>query len=362
MSAGVSHGGANHGGQPAGVGEGAEPEPRPAVPRAAQLPPPPRLLITGVSGLLGVNLAWLAAGRFDVVGVLRGERAVLAPGQAPFATVLADLIQPGQVDWVLDQVQPDVVIHCAALTDVDLCETHPEEAYQANTFLPGEVARATASRGIRLIHISTDSVFDGERGNYSETDLPCPINTYARTKLAGERAVAEANPDALIARVNFYGWSWLGRRSLSEYFFNNLSAGRHIHGFDDLIFCPLLVNDMVELLLRMLEARLSGLYHVASSESLSKFAFGRLLAREFGFDENLISPVSSTSAELRAPRSPHLTLCCDRLEAALAKFAPGEILLPGQAAAMRRYVELYHQGYPHKLRSIFVEPDQSFAG
>ena len=326
-----------------------------------------RLLITGVSGLLGVTLAWLAARNsvpggsssvpatgFDVVGVMRGERAVADPVKAPFATVLADLTQPGQVDRVLDQVQPDIIIHCAALTDVDLCETHPEEAYRANTLLPGQLARATAGRGIRLVHISTDSVFDGERGNYSETDLPRPINTYARTKLDGERAVAEANPDALIVRVNFYGWSWLGRRSLSEYFFNNLSAGQPVNGFDDLIFCPLLVNDMAGLLLRMLAARLTGLYHLASPECLSKFAFARLLAREFGFDEALVAPASYTSAGLRAPRSKRLTLCCDRLVNALG------CSLPGQVPAMRRYVELYRQGYPQVLRSMFV-PDHSLA-
>lgn len=328
--------GANHGGRTAGRNEGAAPA---------------RLLITGVSGLLGVNLAWLAAGRFDVVGVLRGERAVADPAKAPFTTVLADLTQPGQVDRVLDQVQPDVVVHCAALTDVDRCETHPEEAYQANTFLPGQLARATASRRIRLVHISTDSVFDGERGNYSETDQPRPINTYARTKLEGERAVADSNPDALIARVNFYGWSWLGRRSLSEYFFNNLTAGRPVNGFDDLIFCPLLVNDMVELLLRMLEARLTGLYHLVSSECLSKFAFAQLLAREFGFDETLVAPASYTSAGLRAPRSPRLSLCCDRLANALG------CSLPGQVPAMRRYVELHRQGYPQMLHSMFVRKE-----
>jgi dTDP-4-dehydrorhamnose reductase len=307
-------------------------------------------MVTGVSGLLGVNLAWQASGRYDVVGVLRGERAVAAPGRAPFATFLADLLNPGQVDRALDAVRPVAIIHCAALTDVDLCETHPEEAYQANSVLPGRLARAAAGRGVRFVHISTDSVFDGQRGCYTEEDEPRPINTYARTKLEGERAVAGANPDALIARVNFYGWSWLGRRSLSEYFFNNLSVGRPVRGFNDLIFCPLLVNDMVELLLRMLEARLTGLYHVASSESLSKFAFGRMLARAFGFDEALISPASYTTAGLRAPRSPRLTLCCDRLADALG------CSLPDQAQAMHRYVELYRQGYPDLLRSTFVEP------
>lgn len=312
-----------------------------------------RLLITGVSGLLGVNLACLATGRYDVVGVMRGELAAAVPGRTAFVTIQADLNQPEEVERVLDEVDPDVVINCAALTNVDLCESHPREAMQANARLPERLAQATAVRGVRLVHISTDSVFDGERGDYTEEDEPRPINTYARTKLAGERAVAGANADALITRVNFYGWSWLGSRSLSEYFYNNLSAGRLVLGFDDLFFCPLLVNDMVEILLRMVEAGLSGLYHVASSESLSKFAFGRMLAREFGFNEDLIAPASYRVAKLKARRSPRLSMCCDKLAGALG------CSLPEQHPAMRRYVELFRQGYPQVLRTVFTESNHS---
>ena len=314
-----------------------------------------RLLVTGASGLLGLNLIAQAAGRYEIFGLLRRER-LSAQSCFAFHPLTGDLTQSGQAEHLLDLSQPDVVIHCAALTDVDYCEQYPEHADLLNAQAPHALAKATARQGVTLLHISTDAVFDGARGDYCEEDEPRPLNAYARSKLQGERLVSQANPDALIARVNFYGWSWQGRRSLSEWFFNNLAAGLPVNGFTDLVFNPLLANDMVEILLRAVEKRLTGLYHVVSSEGLSKFAFGRMLARQFGFNEALISPASYKLAQLQAPRARLLTLRSDRLACALGE------ALPGQAEAIRRFYELYLQGYPKTLRSVFDAPDQTSVG
>lgn len=309
-----------------------------------------RLLVTGISGLLGSNLARLASGQFEVTGVLTGQHVLSAPGKAAFSTIIADLTQVGQVERILEVVEPEIVIHCAAMTDVDRCEENPDQAAIVNADLPGSLAKAAAKHKVQLLHISTDSVFDGERGEYCEEDAPSPINVYSRTKLEGEQRVAEAYPEALVARVNFYGWSWQGRRSLAEWFYNNLSAGNHIRGFTDLVFCPLLVNDMVPILFKMLELRLSGMYHVVSSEAQSKYAFGQMLAREFGFDENLISPASYLMAGLRAPRSKVLNLKSEKLARALGEETPA------QAPAVRRFVQLHREAYQRSLRAMFVEP------
>lgn len=315
-----------------------------------------RLLVTGVSGLLGLNLAWLTAGRFEVTGVLRGERATAVPGRAPFQVIEADLAIPGQVERVLDLAQPDVVVHCAALTELDRCELYPEEAYRTNTQMPAMLARAVARCGARLLHISTDAVFDGARGGYTEEDAPNPINVYGRTKLEAERLVSEALPDALIARVNFYGWSWQGTRSLAEFFFNHFAAGLPFYGYNDVLFAPLLANDMVDIFLQMLDLRLSGVYHVVSSGYQSKYDFARLLAREFGYDESLVSPASFRVGSMKAPRSPRLNLCSDRLARVLGQD------LPAQQPAMQRFAALYRQDYPRILRSMFVAPDHTLAG
>lgn len=300
-----------------------------------------RFLVTGASGLLGLNFCLQTAGEHTVFGVVHQH----ALKGVPFTVLSADLSQPGEVERIVEQAQPEVILHCAALANLDACEANPELAEHLNARVPGELAQAAKRLGARLVHISTDAVFDGQSGNYCETDLPHPINTYARTKLAGEHKVADSDPQALIARVNFYGWSLKGVRSLGEWFVNNLSAGRYIYGFTDVFFCPLLVQQLSEILIKAVEKRLSGIYHVVSSESLSKDDFGRRLAHQFKLDETLITPVSWKVSGLQAVRSPDLTLNSTKLAEAFGE------TLPGQASGIQRFHELYLQGYPQQVKS-----------
>jgi dTDP-4-dehydrorhamnose reductase len=301
-----------------------------------------RILVTGASGLLGLNLALEAAKDHLVFGTINNH----AVQTDAFTVLQIDLLADGAVERLLDETQPDWVIHCAALANLEDCEAHPVLAEQLNTHLPAKLAAHVARGGARLIHVSTDAVFDGQKGDYSEQDAPNPLSVYARTKLDGERGVAQADPGAIIARVNLFGWSPSGRRSLSEFFFNNLSAGRQVMGFTDVYFCPLLANDLATIFLKMLQRNLNGLYHVVSRECLSKYEFGMRLANQFDLDSSLINPTSVAQGGLTAARSPRLTLRVDRLTEALDE-PPPDI-----SSGMRRFFDLYQQGYPRWLRAI----------
>ncbi len=300
-----------------------------------------KVLITGASGLLGVNLAMEATKQHDVTGVvfthdLKGT---------PFKCISAELLGKDVFAQVLDQVQPDWVIHCAALANLDECEEDPTFAEIMNTELPGEVARATVGKA-RLVHISTDAVFDGNRGEYTEEDEPNPLNVYSKTKLAGERAVLEANPDAIVARVNLFGWSLKGKRSLSEWFFYNMQAGKPVKGFTDVTFCPLLANDIAAILCDMLEQKLSGIYHVVGSKCISKYDFGLAVARACGLDEKLITPISVNDFGLKAVRSNNLCLKTDKVTNTLQK------TIPDYSTGLEQFYNLYQQGYPQVLRNL----------
>ncbi len=301
-----------------------------------------RLLITGASGLLGVNVALEAAQRHTVFGVVHRRQLKT---QA-FTVLQADLHTSGEVERLLDETQPDWVIHCAALADVDACERDPELAWALNSELPAELAQHVARGGARLLHVSTDAVFDGRKGNYREDDPPNPLSIYARTKLAGEQRVMEANPDAIVARVNLFGWSASGERSLAEFFFYNLQAGRPVKGFTDVFFCPLLANDMAQIFLQMLARGLRGLYHVFSVECRSKYEFGVAIANTFGLDADLIAPVSVSAAGLAAMRSPNLTMNVDKLVHDLGQVPPTI------STGLERFYQLYQQGYPQFLRQL----------
>ena len=307
-----------------------------------------RILVTGASGLLGLNLALEAAREHTVFGLVNSHALRTdGGGRLPALKVLkADLLEPGSMEQILDQTQPDWVIHCAAMAILDACEADPARARQINTKVPGKLAAYVARGGARLLHVSTDAVFDGQRGEYTEEDAPNPLSVYARTKLDGERAVAEANPEAIIARVNLYGWSLTGRRSLSEFFFYNLKAGKATLGFTDVYFCPLLANDLAHIFLRMLSAGLSGIYHAVSRECTSKYGYGIALARQFKLDESLVIPASIEQGGLKAVRSPKLTLRSDKLAQALGEPLPS--LSPG----LERYYTLYQQGYAQKLKGL----------
>lgn len=299
-----------------------------------------RLLITGASGLLGLNMALRCAAAQQVTGVARGRLVGV-----PFDYRQADLTDFTALPALLDDVQPDAVIHCAALADVDACEKQPDLAQRVNADLPGELARLCAARGVRLVHLSTDAVFDGTKaGFYSEEDAPNPLSVYARSKLAGERAVLEALPEAIVARVNFFGWSASGRRSLAEFFFRNLQAGQRVRGFTDVHFCPLFVGDLSDLLLSMLDKGLRGLYHVVGSQALSKYDFGVALAQQFGFDPGLIEPVSVERAGLAARRSHNLRLSVHKLSTDLGQ------VVPDVYTGLAHFYTQYTQGYPQQLQ------------
>jgi dTDP-4-dehydrorhamnose reductase len=304
-----------------------------------------RLLVTGASGLLGLHLSLLASEEHTVVGqvhthLLRG---------VPFEQTTADLRSPDAVKRLLDQTQPDAVIHTAALALPDRCEEDPAYSEQVNALLPGWIARETARTRIPLVHISTEAIFDGLTGNYKEDDAPNPLNTYAKHKLAGERAVAEADPGAMIVRCIFYGWSLNGNRSLAEFFYNNLAAGNRVRGFTDAIFSPLLVDDLARLILLSLERNLRGIYHIASLEGMSKYDFGVGIARLFGLDERLISEASIADSGLKATRSANLSLCTDKLAAALGAHPPG--MMPG----MWKFYKQKQDGTAEKIRAMGQE-------
>ena len=276
----------------------------------------------------------------EVIGMDRGKLK-----SAPFQVLKVDLVHRNAIDSVLDSAQPDAVINCAALANLEECEEYPDRASILNADIPGELAAVCAGRNIRFIHLSTDAVFDGTKeGFYTEEDEPNPQGVYAQTKLDGEGAVQKANPQAIIARVNFYGWSLTNRRSLGEFFVNNLSQEKYVSGFTDVIFCPMLVNHTARLLLAMLEKNLSGLYHVVGAQAMSKYQFGIEIARKFGLKQSHISPKSVEGSDLTVRRSHNLWLSIHRLSTDLG--SP----IPEFSTGLDEFYTQHQQGYPQKIR------------
>jgi dTDP-4-dehydrorhamnose reductase len=299
------------------------------------------ILVTGASGLLGASVVSLAQeqGR-EVVGLYH-RHPVYIEG---VKLLTADLSDQGEALRIFDELRPSTVVHCAAATGVDWCEEHPEEAHKINVLMPAAIACITARNGARLLYVSTDSVFDGERGNYAETDAPAPLNVYARTKLQGEREVLRENPGAATARVNFYGWNAQNKESVAEWVLKQLTAGSLVSGFSDVVFCPVLANDLAEVLFELLDQNLAGLYHIVGSEAVNKYEFARRVASKFGFDPGQVVPVSLADAGLKARRPLNTSLDTGRICAALGR------AMPDVETGLRRFVQLRDIGYADRIR------------
>jgi len=224
-----------------------------------------------------------------------------------------DLSDPAAAKEVIFEIKPDYIINCAAEANVDRCEANPELAYKLNRDAAANIAIAAMDVGAKLIHISTDAVFDGIKGTYSEEDTPAPINMYGKSKLEGERAVLEIYPAALILRTNFFGLAIEQKKGLAAWFLDNLEAGRTCGGFSDVMFSPVLVDELADLLLDLVNSKARGVLHAGGIDCLSKLDFGRKLARCFGLNMDLIIPARVADANLPALRPRKICLDSTKL-------------------------------------------------
>ncbi|MBI3087396.1 MAG: SDR family oxidoreductase [Candidatus Omnitrophica bacterium] len=279
----------------------------------------PRVLITGVTGLLGSALVRATAGRDDVWGIARRPQAAASPCR----TLPVDIRHARAVEEAVNAIKPAVVFHTAALTSVNQCEADPDAAFAVNVQGTKNLLQALGDEWVgRFIFLSSDSVFDGARGAYREDDAPSPLHVYGRTKVEGEEAVLCARPDALVIRTAFYGWNVLPQSSLAEWVLSSLQEGRPFSGFRDLLFSPLLTDDLAALLVDLMWRPIQGVLHVAASDGCSKYEFACRLARLFGFPEELVMPVDSRTVPLHIPRPKNVTLRVERAAAVLGRPLP----------------------------------------
>lgn len=276
-------------------------------------------LITGVSGLLGLNLAkQLTSQGVNVCG-LSWRKEVKLDRLDCFS---CDLRDPDRLKTRVRELAPPAIIHCAAATDVDWCEKNPTEALAINAQPCVDLATVANQTGATLVLVSTDAVFDGGTGNYREEDEPKPLNAYARSKLAAEELVSTRAKKWVIVRANLFGWNGQQKNSLSEWIVQELSAGRPITGFEDVVFAPLLASDLGQLLAEIIELGLQGLYHAGARDAMSKYEFARLLADIYGLDDGLIRKGRLADSKLTAPRPLKTSLISAKLAADLGRAMP----------------------------------------
>lgn len=253
--------------------------------------PKASILITGGSGLLALNWAVTMSERYAVTLGLNDRKIKLSNAES----IPVDLTSVEDFCVLLEELRPAVVIHTAGLTSVEACERNPALAKEINVGLTVNVAKAVKQVGIKLVHISTDHLFDGTKPNISEDEPIVPLNEYGKTKGEAEQEVLSFNENSLIVRTNFYGWGPTYRSSFSDMIINNLRAGKKITLFDDVYYTSILAEKLVTTTHDLIDRNASGVYHVVGDDRMTKYEFGMKIAREFGLEESLILPKSIKS-------------------------------------------------------------------
>jgi dTDP-4-dehydrorhamnose reductase len=211
----------------------------------------------------------------------------------------------------INKVKPNYIINCAANVNIDFLEKNPNIAYSVNVEGTKNIVKVSKKFNIRLIHISTDAVFDGERGLYVEEDNTNPINTYGKSKLLGEKYVRENLNNYVIIRTNIFGIDPNGRDFISN-IIKNLKNKKSMIGFDDIIYSPLEISNLVEMIIEILKINYCGIIHLSSDIPISKYQFILEVADVFKLDKTLVKKGTSEEIKFIAKRPKNLTLCNDK--------------------------------------------------
>lgn len=271
-----------------------------------------KLLVTGAHGLLGRSLL---EPDFDaeMIGCGRGETPV---GKGAYHPV--ELTDPRAVLALLEKVRPDWVIHTAALTDVDRCESDRPLALQINLDIVRHLASACRQLNLGLVQLSTDYVFDGHNGPYSEQDPTNPLSYYGAIKLQSEGVVLQEGLKGLVLRTLWlYGYLPETRRNLVTWPLEALARGDQLKMVDDQWGNPTHVHDLAQVLVELCRRQVQGLFHLGGATYLTRYQLTQELARFFGLNPGLVHPISTADAAQKAPRPLRSGLRTQALESLL---------------------------------------------
>jgi dTDP-4-dehydrorhamnose reductase len=265
-----------------------------------------KILVTGSNGLLGQKIIYALCERDDVetIATSKGANRLLLKEGYTYESL--DITNAAEVEQVLSRHRPDVVINTAAMTNVDACEDKKEEAFQLNTAAVEIIVNAMRklTPGSQLIHLSTDFVFDGVKGPYTEDDIPNPLSYYAITKMEAETIVAESGLHWAIARtIIVYGIvDNMSRSNIVLWAKDSLGKGQKINVVDDQFRSPTLAEDLAAGCIAIADKGAKGIFHVSGPETMSILDLVKQVADFWKLDQSLINPIKSDSLNQPAKR------------------------------------------------------------
>lgn len=263
-----------------------------------------KVVITGSNGLLGQSLLKLLLQEKEKYQVYGFSRGVNRSGRKDFNYVDIDLTQKSILKKTIQGIQPNFIINTAAMTQVDDCENNKEACDLLNIDVVKWLSEVSKEIDAHLIHLSTDFIFDGEKGNYKETDAPNPLSYYGLSKLKSEEVLVNSKIDYTILRtILVYGKVFdMGRSNIVLWVRETLLQGKEITIVDDQFRAPTYVEDLAFSCKISMDKKATGIYHISSNELLSVFEISQEIAEAFGLDKSLIKPISTSTLNQTASR------------------------------------------------------------
>jgi dTDP-4-dehydrorhamnose reductase len=263
-----------------------------------------RVLITGSNGLLGTKLLELLLAEPGVQPLAASRHRCSNRYLGPFPFWQADLAESTEVKRLFAEARPDVVLHTAAMTDVDGCEREPDLAWRQNVDATSNVARAAADGGARMVHLSTEYVFDGTSGPYRENEPVRPIGFYGRTKLVSEQVVLDLLPNSAVARTTIvFGHAPNVRPNFVTWLLTRLQSGEQCRVVCDQIGSPTLADSLARMVWSLgCTPSVGGVFNTVGDTVVSRYDFARLAASVFELNPDLVVPIETASLGQTSPR------------------------------------------------------------
>lgn len=271
-----------------------------------------KVLLLGSNGLLGQYFIKRFAGDYELICSSVEKESFSENKNIPYHSV--DLTNRREIQGLVYDTAPDIIINTAAYTNVDGCEQDREKCWEVNVHAVSSILETNFRKAPIFVHISTDYVFDGEKGGYRETDKPNPRGNYARSKLAAENIIGSADLEYIIVRTQvLFGHGNNVRPNFVTWVIDELHQGKTIHVVDDQIGNPTYAPDVCESVFRLLKEEAYGLYHVSGSEVISRYDFALRIAEEFNLDKKLIQKTTTEMLKQDSPRPMNSSFILDKL-------------------------------------------------
>lgn len=265
-----------------------------------------KILITGSSGMLAK----------DIINEFANDKEMIIHGADLIESVNPNIQIQHKIDFtdsialeeLLGTINPDVIIHTAAIVNLGVCEDDFNYAAKVHV----DSSRILAKSKARMIYISTDSIFDGKKGDYTEKSTPDPLNNYAKSKYLGELAVQANNPNHVIVRTNIFGFNLPLKGSLCEWAIKSFKNNEKVSGFSDALFNAIYTKNLAEILFKLSKSEYLGVLNVASNDFISKYEFVKYLSSKFDIQGDRIESSKMGDMETKIKRPLNTTLNVDK--------------------------------------------------